>query len=123
MFSKNDKLKLEFILQMIEEAEWVIERHETSYLALNDFEGKNSILLNLLQIGEKMNKIESPELIAVLPISETYSIRNRITHDYGGVDLEIVEEILDDELPILKNTIIELLNEDSSNFNDALSFE
>ena len=95
---------------MIDEAERVIERHKTSYLALSDFEGRNSILLNLLQIGEKLNRIESFELREKLPIEETYSIRNRITHDYGGVDLEIVEDILNEELPLLKQKIIDLIH-------------
>jgi hypothetical protein len=57
MYSGKDKPILEFVLQMIDEAEKVIERYGSAYSALNDFEGKNAILLNLLQIGEKINKI------------------------------------------------------------------
>jgi uncharacterized protein with HEPN domain len=108
MFSGKDKLILEFVLQMIDEAERVIERYGNAYLALNDFEGKNAILLNLLQIGEKLNKIESSEIREILPINEAYSIRNRITHDYDGVDLEIVEYILNEEFPLLKQKIVDL---------------
>lgn len=109
MFNRKDKAILEFVLQMIEEAEMVIERHGSAYLTLNDFEGKNAILLNILQIGEKLNKIESLEIRNILPISEAYSIRNRITHDYDGIDLEIVEEILVEEFPLLKQNINNLL--------------
>jgi uncharacterized protein with HEPN domain len=108
MFNGKDKLILEFVLQMIDEAEKVIERYGSAYLALNDFEGKNAILLNLLQIGEKLNKIESQEIRELLPISEAYSIRNRITHDYDGIDLEIVEYILNKEFPLLKQKIVYL---------------
>jgi uncharacterized protein with HEPN domain len=43
-----------------------------------------------------------------LPINELYSIRNRITHDYGGIDLEIIEDILNDEFRSLKQMIIDL---------------
>ena len=110
MFSGKEKPILEFVLQMIDEAERVIQRYGTASSALNDFEGKNAILLNLLQIGEKLNKIESLEIRAMLPIDEAYSVRNRITHDYDGIDLEIVEEILVGELPIIKKIIIELLS-------------
>ena len=109
MCSGKDRPILEFTLQMIDEAERVIERYGNAYLALNDFEGKNAILLNLLQIGEKLNKIESLEIRKLLPINEAYSIRNRITHDYDGIDLEIVEEILVEEFPSLKQIIIEIL--------------
>ncbi len=109
MFRGNDKPILEFVLQMIDEAERVVARYGSAFLALDDFEGKNAILLNLLQIGEKLNKIESPELKELLPISEAYSIRNRITHDYGGIDLEIVQDVLNEEFPLLKKKIIDLL--------------
>jgi len=107
MLIKNDKPILEFVLQMISEIEKVIDRHGDAYLALNDFEGKNSILFNLLQIGEKLNKINSERLRNLLPIKEAYSIRNRITHDYDGIDLIIIEDILSEEFPILKKIIEE----------------
>jgi len=110
MSNPKDRPILEFTLQMIDEAERVIERYGSAYLALNDFEGKNAILLNLLQIGEKLNKIETTEIRELLPINEAYSIRNRITHDYDGIDLEIVEEILTYEFPGLKQIISDLLS-------------
>ena len=109
MFNRYDKPILEFVLQMIDEIERVIERYGSANLALSDFEGKNQILFNLLQLGEKLNKIESLEIRELLPINETYSIRNRITHDYDGIDLEIVEDILNNEIPSLKQKIIDLL--------------
>lgn len=109
MFSISDKAILEFVVQMIDEAEKVVIRHNGVYKALNDFEGKNAILLNIIQIGEKLNKIKSEELKSILPIKEAYSIRNRITHDYDGINLIIVEQIVAEELPLLKNTIINIL--------------
>ena len=66
-----------------------MKRHDSAYNALNDFESRNAILLNLLQIGEKLIKITNKDIIKSLPIQEAYSIRNRITHDYGGVDLDL----------------------------------
>lgn len=111
MSNKNDYPIFEFVMQMINEAERVVERYGSEYLALNDFEGKNAILFNLLQIGEKLNKIQSQIFRDLLPIREAYSIRNRITHDYDGIDLIIVEEILIHEFPKLKKTILEILSE------------
>lgn len=108
MSDSNLKPLLEFILEMIKEAESVVERHSGTYNALNDFEGKNAILLNLIQIGEKLNKIDNHEIKAQLPVEEAYSVRNRITHDYGGIDLEIVEYIVDKELPELQSKIQEI---------------
>ena len=94
---------------MIDEAEIVIKRHGSPYNALIDVESKNSILLNLLQIGEKLNKLSSEQLREKLPVKETYSLRNKITHDYGGIDLPTVEYILNEELKLLKSQINEIL--------------
>ena len=41
MFNRYDKPILEFVLQMIDEIERVIERYGSANLALSDFEGKN----------------------------------------------------------------------------------
>ena len=109
MSNKSDKPLLEFVLQMIDEAEKVVTRYGSAFQALNDFEGRNAILFNLLQIGEKLNKIHSAHLRDLLPINEAYSIRNRITHDYDGIDLIIVEDILNEEFPILRKSIQEEL--------------
>lgn len=110
MLSKKDNAILEFALQMVKEAEQVVEKCGDAYKALNQFDSKNSILFNLMQIGEKLQKIESDSLREILPIKETYSIRNRISHDYDGIDLMIVEEILVQELPNLKITINNILS-------------
>ena len=94
---------------MIDEAEKVVLRHNGAQEALNDFEGKNAILLNIIQIGEKLKKIKSKELFDILPIKSAYSMRNRITHDYDGVNLIIVEHIVSEELPLLKTKITNIL--------------
>lgn len=110
MLTNNDKAKLEFVLQMLDEVQLLIQRYESTYKALIDFAGKNSILFNMLQIGEKLNKIQSLEIRDLLPIKEAYSIRNRITHDYDGIDLQIVEEIITFEFPKLKSELMAILN-------------
>jgi uncharacterized protein with HEPN domain len=72
---------------------------------LIDIKEKNAVLMNLLQIGEKLNKIIDPDIRNSLPVDEAYSVRHRIIHDYGGIDSEILEYIIDNELPELKNKI------------------
>jgi hypothetical protein len=62
MFDSRDFPILKFTLQMIEEAEVVIRRYGDAASALSDIEGKNAILFNHLQIGEKLNKIKSIEI-------------------------------------------------------------
>lgn len=109
MYDQKDIYALEFVAEMLDEISSSVRRHGSVISALSDFESKNSILMNLIQIGEKLNSLRSEELRNVLPAKEAYSVRNRITHDYGGIDLEIVESIIVHDLPGLKDKILSLL--------------
>ena len=59
--------------------------------------------LNLSQMGELANKVddmfagEHPEI----PWKYIYGLRNRIVHDYEGVNLKLIWEIIKDDLPSL----------------------
>ena len=37
-----------------------------------------------------------------------YGLRNRIVHDYEGVNLKLVWEIISDDLPELKQMLLEI---------------
>ena len=60
-------------------------------------------VFNLSQIGELTGKIdvyykqEHPEI----PWREMYGLRNRVVHDYEGVNLQLVWEIIKEDLPQL----------------------
>lgn len=64
-------------------------------------------VFNLSQLGELSNKLdldfqkEYPEI----PWKQLYGLRNRIVHDYEGVNLKLVWEIISDDLPELKNNL------------------
>jgi uncharacterized protein with HEPN domain len=76
-----------------------------------------AILMHLLQIGETLNTIykKNPDLIVEFDLSEevkgAYNIRNFIAHDYEGVNLAIVESVIRESLPVLKNKIKKIKNE------------
>ena len=40
-----------------------------------------------------------------IPWREMYGLRNRIVHDYEGVNLRLVWEIISEDLPVLKKTL------------------
>lgn len=109
MYDRKDIYALEFVVDMLDEISSSVHRHGSACDALSDFESKNSILMNLIQIGEKLNSLKSEELRQSLPVKEAYSVRNRITHDYGGIDLEIVESIIVHDLPAMKEKILAFL--------------
>jgi uncharacterized protein with HEPN domain len=105
MLNDSDKAKLEFIFKMISNIEIIIERHKGIDQTIEDLEGQNAILMCVLQIGETLNKLENAELRTSLPVKESYGLRNLIAHHYDSVDLSIISEILEYDIPELKLAI------------------
>ena len=75
----------------------------------------NSILVeacvfNLSQIGELANKIdkEFEKSNPSIPWRVLYGLRNKIVHDYEGVNLVLIWDIVKDDLPELNNQLEEL---------------
>ncbi|MFH1149570.1 MAG: DUF86 domain-containing protein [Actinomycetota bacterium] len=74
----------------------------------------DSVARNLEIMGEAANRIPEP-FKSVHPEVEwrrIVGLRNRIVHDYFDVDLEIIWEILQQELPALKKTLSSIHTED-----------
>lgn len=69
-------------------------------------------VFNLGQIGELANKIDKDFETAhnEIPWRELYGLRNKIIHDYEGVNLTLIWEILETDLLELKNKLEELYN-------------
>ena len=75
----------------------------------------NSILVeacvfNLSQIGELANKIdkEFEESNPSIPWRVMYGLRNKIVHDYEGVNLVLIWDIVKEDLPELNIQLEEL---------------
>ncbi|WP_457564261.1 HepT-like ribonuclease domain-containing protein [Caminibacter sp.] len=101
---KSESPKIEFILLMIENIKKFFKRHNGIVNALNDFESQAAILMFLMQIGETLNKIKDALEVYVdkEDIKGAYVVRNFIAHDYEGVDLAFIENILRFKLNELK---------------------
>ena len=69
----------------------------------------DSIMFRLIQIAENSEKLTAKfkETHAQIPWRAIKGMRNRIVHDYGNVDLNIVYETLKNDIPDL----FELLSE------------
>ena len=67
----------------------------------------DSMMFRMIQISENCKKLTDdykssrPEV----PWSAMSGMRNRIVHDYGSVDLEIIYDTLKDDVPVLLKTI------------------
>jgi len=67
-------------------------------------------VFNLSQIGELVNKLDDVYRQEHKNIAwkEIYGLRNRIVHDYEGVNLRLVWEIIESDLPDLQNGLKKL---------------
>ena len=109
MSKKSMQAKVEFLLEMIENIDQIIKRHDGIVKALEDFEGQMALLMGLSQIGETLKKLDDT-LVRKYDLEEdrdgAYYTRNYIVHDYEGVDLGFIENILRSYLPELKEKLL-----------------
>lgn len=102
-------LKLEFILQMIDDIEYIVSQHAGVTDALADRISKPAILMSLLQIGETLGKMSFQNPTLAEYAKGAYNVRNFIAHDYEGVNIAIIENIIRNLLTPLKDEILKEL--------------
>ena len=113
MSKKSDIAKLQFIVEKIDDLLSYRQQYPSIEELLNSKMGFDATAMCILQIGETLNKL-SQQLISqhpTLPIKESYLTRNYIAHDYEGVDKHIIEMIIRQQLPLLKEQIQQILQE------------
>ena len=105
---KNDVI----ISKMINYVEKILKY--TDGMKYSEFESKDMVVeacvFNLSQLGELANKVDKDfqKIHNTIPWREAYGLRNRIVHDYEGVNLKLVWEIISDDLPELKQMLLEI---------------
>ncbi|MGN0162250.1 MAG: DUF86 domain-containing protein [Candidatus Ornithomonoglobus sp.] len=69
-------------------------------------------VFNLSQIGELANRIddEFEKDTGNIPWRVLYGLRNRIVHDYEGVNLVLIWDIIENDLPELRRQLDEIIN-------------
>lgn len=109
MSKKSLSAKIDFMLEMCENIEEIIKRHGGIVKTLEDFEGQMAILMGISQIGESLKKLDD-EFVKKYDLSQdkegAYYTRNYIVHDYEGVDLGFIENIIREYLPNLKEKLL-----------------
>lgn len=104
---------LQHILQAMERIErYTLGLDETAFLA-NDLV-QDAVIRNIEIIGEAANNIlrVAPEFASEhssVPWRVMYTMRNRVSHAYDTVDLEIVWKTVRNDLPVLARQIQELV--------------
>jgi uncharacterized protein with HEPN domain len=77
---------------------------------------QDGVLRNLGIIGEAAHRLlaDAPEFVAAhpeIPFAKIYATRNRITHAYEEVDMEIVWNLVVNDVPALQPTIAAAIEE------------
>lgn len=101
------------LLEDIETAIGRIDRYVSGFdreQFLRDEKTIDAVVRNLEIIGEAVRWLppQFKETHAVIPWTKIAGLRNRIVHDYFGLDLEIIWEVLQTSLPEFKNQLSHL---------------
>ena len=97
---------LEHIVQAIERIDSYVEDMAEQAFTL-DHRTQDAVIRNFEIIGEASNRIpdEIRDKFQLVNWHRIRGFRNRIVHDYMGIDYEIVWEIIEKDLEELKNKI------------------
>lgn len=76
-----------------------------------DMKTVEACVFNLSQLGELCRIVDGSfaEAHPEIPWREMYGLRNRIVHDYEGVNLRLVWEIISGDIPELRDALAKLL--------------
>lgn len=110
MINDKDKRFINLMLESINRLIMCRDKYDIDQAA-NDFMIFDVILMEFENLTNYALKL-SPELVESHPeihINELRAIRNRIAHDYLSVSIEILYDSINNDFPLLKDTLISLL--------------
>ena len=117
MFSQKAIERINLIYKKIYFIDSIVKEKGSISLALEDEQNSRaSILMHLTSIAEQFDKLLHNGELEILgyfekqDIKGSYELRNFIAHNYEGVDLYIVEEVIKQRLPIIKQSIEKIKN-------------
>ena len=104
---KNDNYYIQKIKQDLEFISKHMKNVDIEELNANEVL-LDSMLFRMIQISENVRKLtdEFKWTRGNIPWNALYGLRNRIVHDYGNVDLNIVFETLKTDIPDLLELLI-----------------
>lgn len=107
---KNKQI-IEKLIQYIEKILFYTKEMEYEDF-LNNSMALEACVFNLSQMGELVKKIDKSYERAHenIPWRQLYGLRNKIVHDYEGVNFSLVWSIIDEDLPALKEELKKLTN-------------
>lgn len=112
MSSRSFKVLLEDMLDAIGQIDvYTAEMDEAEFS--KDRKTQDAVVRNLEVLGEAAGRLPGSyrEQHAEIPWAMVRGMRNRIVHAYFGVDLQLIWEVVQDDLPPLKSHVAELLGD------------
>ena len=108
---KDDRLYLEHILECIRYVTEFTQQGREAFLS--DRKTQDAVLRNLQILGESTRRLSDPvkNLHPEIDWRPIAALRNVLVHDYLGLDLYEIWEIVEDDLPALKPKIEAVLRE------------
>lgn len=105
---KNDSYYLQKIIKDLTFVTLQMQNVDIDELNANEIL-LDSMLFRMIQISENSRKLSDvyKEMHPDIPWNAVYGFRNRIVHDYGNVDLNIVYETLKNDIPDLLELLAE----------------
>jgi len=107
---RENKMYLEDILTSIDRIFEYTQNYDFQKFK-RDYKTVDAVIRNFQIIGEAANKIPYfiKETFSEVPWEEMYSLRNRISHAYFGIDYEIIWDIIENELSENRNQILKII--------------
>jgi uncharacterized protein with HEPN domain len=117
MFSIKAIERVKIIAKKIDFIQAIILEKGNVASALEDEQNSRaSILMHLTSIVEQFDKLLHNSELEILShfekedIKGSYDLRTFIAHDYEGVDLYIVEDVINKRLPVIQKSIQRILS-------------
>ena len=109
--------RIETIGKKIRYIQNIVEKYGSIDSALADEESaRAAILMHLTSIAEQFDKLMKNGEFEILShfdkedIKGSYDLRTFIAHDYEGVDLYIVEDVIRQRLPVIAERVEQILS-------------
>ena len=106
----KDCRRLQSMIQIMDKLLKYCEK-ETLNTFLSNVMLLDACAMNILVLGEQANHLsdDCKKRHPQIDWTAIYGLRNRVAHDYFGVNFEIVWDVIQDDLRPLKSQLIEIL--------------
>ncbi len=109
--SAGDKIRLQHILDAILEIESYLKESDFNHFMDNSMM-RFACIKQMEIIGEASNHIspETKDKFSTIEWAQIIGMRNVFVHEYFGVDPSLVWEIIKNDIPELKDSIVEMID-------------